>query len=234
MVRHIHEYVLNIVQKTSVGRDDSLLDDCDDKQEDYTRTADHTVRELLNYGLTVMANSLELLSVFESWAVVRRFLDFCSQSDFCILTSLLMDLGRAEFQPHNACLAAKCLRILCESSPDAREFIKTLSGLEYAFLAEQIGKTTNARLKQESAALLIVLKGESEEIDAHSGTRSCSRSRASNDSDQSSKEENGDKSDDHNKDSTNASNDASKTSKSNGSLPESKIDELIQAGFAFG
>lgn len=189
MFRHIQEFVLNVVQKRCMGDDDSLLEDMiveydsdeeeyfeDDEQRDESKPPEYhdSIKILLNYGLTILANSWELQSTFELLdsepektdgnrisvdLAVARFhqmaLD-CTHTD--ILTSLLIELGRAEFQAHNACLAAKCLRILCQSSPEARERTKALSGLERAFRAEEVGKATNARLERESAALLRVFQ----------------------------------------------------------------------------
>jgi hypothetical protein len=184
MFRHIHEFVLNVVQKRCMGDDDSLLEDMiveydsddeeyfdDDEQRDESKPPEYhdSIKTLLNYGLTILTNAWELLSTFESLdtepentdgnrisvdlAVARFHQMALDLTHTDILTSLLMEIDRAEFQAHNACLAAKCLRILCQSSPEARERTKSLSGLERAFRAEQVGKATNARLERESAAL---------------------------------------------------------------------------------
>lgn len=156
-VRSMHEYVLSIVQivqKTSGGDDESLFHGQQRDKLTHVYCQD-SMNVLLNYALTIMANALELVSIFESPAVVAEFI----HSKHKLIRSLLMDLDRAEFQPHNACLAAKCLRIICQSSPAARDSTNTFSGLEQAFRAEQIGKTTNARLERESSSLMKVLRG---------------------------------------------------------------------------
>ncbi|KAI2510969.1 hypothetical protein MHU86_3441 [Fragilaria crotonensis] len=187
--RNIHEFVLNIVQRRCMGDEDVFLKDMvveydsddedffeDDELKDESKPPEYlgSIKTLLNYGLTILANSWEVLSTFESFdsepetthgnllsgdAAVGQFqsmaLDF-TQTD--ILTSLLAELGRAEKHAHNACLAAKCLRILCQASQSACQRTKALSGWECACRAEQVGEKTNVRLQRESTHLLSVLQ----------------------------------------------------------------------------
>lgn len=189
MFRNIHEFVLNVVQKRCMGDEESLLEDMvveydsddedyfdDEEERDETKPPEYhdSMKTLVNYGLTIITNSWEVLTTFESFdsepettdghplsvdtavAEFHRISSDLTHTD--ILTSLLMELGRAESKAHNACLAAKCLRLLCQSSHEARERTKALSGLQRASRAEEVGKETNARLERESADLFRVLQ----------------------------------------------------------------------------
>jgi hypothetical protein len=187
--RNIHEFVLNIVQRKCMSDEDDFLKDMvveydsddedyfeDDELKDESKPPEYlgSIRTLLNYALTILANSWEILSTFESFdsepetthgnllsvdvavGQFRRMALDLTHTD--ILTSLLTELGRAEKHAHNACLAAKCLRILCQSSRSACERTKSLLGWECALRAEYVGRLTNLRLERESAHLLRVLQ----------------------------------------------------------------------------
>mmetsp|Transcript_11228 Transcript_11228/g.18599 ORF Transcript_11228/g.18599 Transcript_11228/m.18599 type:complete len:539 (+) Transcript_11228:663-2279(+) len=187
--RQIHEFVLNVVQNRCMGDEDSFLQDMvveydsddedmfddDDEERDEKKPPEYydSMKTFVNYGLTILANSWEVVSTFESFesepettgasysvdAAVAEFHRISSDLTHTdILTSLLTELGRADKKAHNACLAAKCLRILCQSSEEARDRTKSLYGTESASRAKEIGKATNARLERESAQLLLVLE----------------------------------------------------------------------------
>jgi hypothetical protein len=187
--REIHEFVLNVVQNRCMGDEDSFLQDMiveydsddddmfeDGEERDEAKPPEYydSMKTFVNYGLTILANSWEVVSTFESFesepettgasysvhsAVAEFHRTAYELTHTDILTSLLTELGRAESKAHNACLAAKCLRILCQSSDDARDRTKSLYGMESASRAEQIGNATNARLERESAQLLLALRG---------------------------------------------------------------------------
>jgi len=68
-------------------------------------------------------------------------------------------VGCAETRVHNACLAGKCLKILCSLSELTRNDAQKMFGYETAVRAEQIGKATNVRLEKECGELARVLSG---------------------------------------------------------------------------
>jgi len=138
-------------------------------------------RRLENYGLIILSNALETLSVFYrtgSEAGKTHFIDNKQGSSnnnklhgnitqICkisfektqrhILITLLKVANCAISRPHNACLAIKSLRFLCCLSKKNCEHLKSESGLEMTIHAEEIGRVTNARLQNECEKLRLEL-----------------------------------------------------------------------------
>lgn len=154
--------------------DEDFFDEENEERDDKKPPEYHdSMKTLTNYGLTILTNAWEVLTTFESFesepestdsafsvndAVAQFYRIAYDFTHTDILTTLQMELHRAETKVHNACLAAKCLRILCQSCEDFRERTKVQDGIAQASRAEEIGKQTNARLERESSQLLLVLQ----------------------------------------------------------------------------
>lgn len=168
------------------GMQDSFLMgyDSDDDEEDYfsmkgteddrygEKSSEHnaTMHAFVNYGLKIISSALQILTTSldaESKSVtlldprtvvenfLQRSLEFSPKQD--ILKTFLNEVGCAESKPHNACLAAKSLKIMCHFSSAARFRMKTLHGFETVTCAEEIGKVTNVRLEDVCGQLQQVL-----------------------------------------------------------------------------
>merc|ERR1712130_554771 len=120
---------------------------------------------MTNYSLQVLANAWEIMTTFgdepESTApslpgLVDEFHSHCmnlTQTD--ILFSLLREMNGSRV--HNAALAAKSLRILCQASPEAKSRSNRLGALERAKQCREIGSALHARLERESQYLMETL-----------------------------------------------------------------------------
>jgi len=168
--------------------EDMIVDyDSDDDDEDYFMDDEErdgekppeyceAMHTCANHALRILCNAWEVLTTFESFEaepekttteqhldpssmLVEKFHEVSfSFTHEDILTTLLMEVNRAESKAHNACLAGKCLKILCSSSSAARDHTKALFGLESATRAEEIGKVMNARLQAVCGGLREVLE----------------------------------------------------------------------------
>jgi len=164
---------------------DGLMEyDSDDDDEDYfTKGAGEegyrgkscvyydAMHTFVNYGLKIVFNALHVLTTsfdtdkienqLDNRSIVENFLQislkFSSRNNQQgILATLLMEVGRAEFNPHNACLAGKSLTIICQLSSTARlRIIK--EGFEIVTRAQEIGKVTNFKLQEVCGELQQVL-----------------------------------------------------------------------------
>mmetsp|Transcript_17368 Transcript_17368/g.26335 ORF Transcript_17368/g.26335 Transcript_17368/m.26335 type:complete len:502 (+) Transcript_17368:53-1558(+) len=157
-------------------------DDDDDSVEDYfmkTGGRDDTdgarpseyycaMYTILNYALKTIFNALQVLTNSPDIntetrepnpSVVENFYQssFAFSPEKDILTSLLIEVDFAVSKPHDACLAAKCLTLMCQSSIAARRRVTTLNGLEIVSRAEGVGSVVNARLQNACRELMQVL-----------------------------------------------------------------------------
>jgi hypothetical protein len=180
----IHEFVLHMIQRrTMVDEEffirDMVVDDYDsddeeffaeERQEGKPLEYQDSITTMVNYGFTILANAWEVLTTFESYhgepestsvqhstdTLVAHFHKACldlTHTD--VLTTLVHEIQRCEVRAHNASLAAKCLRLVCQASAEARYRCK--HGLESVQRAEQVGKATNVRLERECAQLRAIL-----------------------------------------------------------------------------
>lgn len=149
----------------------------EDEERDAQKPSEYfeTVQTCINHGLRILSNAWEVLTTFESLETEPEktstgqlsssatLVDTFREISYAIthediLTTLLMEVFRAESKAHNACLAGKCLKIMCQSSITARASTKNLHGLQYAAHAEEIGKVTNARLQEVFGELRQILE----------------------------------------------------------------------------
>jgi len=162
-----------IVEYDSDDEEDYFMEDEEqdpDKPQEYCEAMNTCV----NHALRILSNAWEVLTTFESLEaepektgieqlsslmLVEKFHQVCFElTKEDILTTLLMEVNRAESKAHNACLAGKCLKIICQSSDAACERTKALSGLQTAMHAENVGKVMNARLQEVCGELRRLLE----------------------------------------------------------------------------
>lgn len=171
------EMILDDMDFEDDSDDESYLDDKDYSNIDKPSEYQESMRCLMNYGFTVLANCLEVISIVVSYQgdvsgrnvsscpsgslYVTRILHEarknCNGIDLCI--TLLDVLGNGNVQPHNASEAAKCLNLLCRLSPEARDYVLTNNGSQIAHHGQQIGIAMHSRLEKESTELLHGLFG---------------------------------------------------------------------------
>ena len=178
----LHEIVLNIIQKRRISKDEVTGDypeDSDD--EDYFRDDDEEMRDyspeykeeitlLFNLALDALAHALEVVTTFGvdasaspdsafsvAW-VIDTFLVHATQlTEADLLSTFLQTLQRAYLKPHNAWLAAKCLRFICSASPSATERTVKLGGMQFVENAFDVGVASHAKLESECRMLQGVL-----------------------------------------------------------------------------
>merc|ERR1711915_1049143 len=122
------------------------------------------------FALKTISNSLQVLTTqlsdnnskqkdLNGHAIIEKFyqksLTFSHDTD--ILSALLKEIASADSTPHDACLAAKCLTLMCQSSKAIRRRITSLCGMETVAHAKEIGNITNARLQTACGELQQVL-----------------------------------------------------------------------------
>jgi hypothetical protein len=180
----IHEILLGIIQKRSMGQDedsmgefaveddDNFFPDDDDLLQKYSPEYKEEMSLLLNLALDALAHALEVAMTFELVSpsddesslsfspniVVDTFLVHARQcTNMDMLTTLLETLQRAQVKPHNAWLACKCLRYICAASPDAAKRLVNLGGMQFLDQAFDVGVASHAKLESECRLLQGVL-----------------------------------------------------------------------------
>eukprot|EP00540_Astrosyne_radiata_P023288 CAMPEP_0116831610 /NCGR_PEP_ID=MMETSP0418-20121206/5438_1 /TAXON_ID=1158023 /ORGANISM="Astrosyne radiata, Strain 13vi08-1A" /LENGTH=380 /DNA_ID=CAMNT_0004460891 /DNA_START=685 /DNA_END=1827 /DNA_ORIENTATION=+ len=181
----IHEFLVHLIQKRAMIDEDDLLDgmdvdyDSDDedffggeeKQDGRPPEYTNTIKTMTQYALTILANSWEVVTNFDVYSeepetakassvatLVQQFLVKCAQqNDIDMAFSLLEEMNRAARKPHNACLAAKSLRIMLQASKETRERAVTLGAAACAKRAYEVGSASHARLESEAYQLLSAL-----------------------------------------------------------------------------
>merc|ERR1712226_1473243 len=136
----------------------------------------NAMRTFVNHGLKILSNAWEVMLTFENIdkepevsrsqplsieTLVETFRQSARKvTNVDLIETLLGEVGRAETKAHNACLAGKCLKMLCSSSKLACIDTQKIFGKETAIRAEIIGKATNARLEKECGELARLLSGK--------------------------------------------------------------------------
>lgn len=181
----LNEMLLNVLQKRSIGIDESFMggdyptdDDEDNFFVDQDPELEHCSPEykeemtlLFNLGLDALAHALEVATTFDlgvmvssttkqdisphyASSVVDTFLVHSQQrTDVDMLITLLQTLQRAPIKPHNAWLAAKCLRYICSASPHAAQRTEKLGGADFCRQAYEVGIASHAKLEYECRLL---------------------------------------------------------------------------------
>jgi len=171
-LRTIHNFVMETVQnrfseefedRMSTLKDDDEYLEAENNDEMNPQTCLRIENILHNYGLRILSNALETLNYSNDKITDlmgdKKLSDLVlktTQKD--VLLSLLKEVDNAISRPHNACLAAKCLHLICTSSKVAHaNLLKNVSTsaalLEIFMHAEEVGKATNLRLQKESEQL---------------------------------------------------------------------------------
>lgn len=154
------DFVEDYFTKTGVRRDDT----------DGARPSEYycAMYTILNYALKTIFNALQVLTTSPDIntetkqpnpSIVENFYQssFAFSPEKDILTSLLIEVDFAVSKPHEACLAAKCLTLMCQSSIAAHRRVTNLNGLEIVSRAEGVGSFVNARLQNACGELMQVL-----------------------------------------------------------------------------
>jgi len=175
-----------MIDEDSLKKD--MIVDYDSDDEDFFNSEDqdtdgeippeyqNAMNNFVNYGLKILSNAWEVMTTFDSFDTepeqtdhsqslsIGILVDNFRQSSFNvtnedILKTLFKEVSRAETRAHNACLAGKCLKILCSLSEHVSSDAGKIFGYETAIRAARIGKSTNARLEKECGELAQVLSG---------------------------------------------------------------------------
>jgi len=173
----LHEVLLGIIQKRRIGDevtggdypedsdDEEYFLDDDDELRDYSPEYKEEITLFYNLALNALSHALEVVTnfgvldqSFSASSVVDTFLYYArQQTDADILLTLLETLRKAYLKPHNAWLAAKCLRFICSASPTATERTLKLGGIGCAEMAFDVGVESHAKLESECRMLQGVL-----------------------------------------------------------------------------
>lgn len=156
--------------------DEDYFIDEDEERDGVPPEYQNAMRTFVNYGLKILSNAWEVMSTFENIdkepelshsqplsteVLVENFRRSSRElTNVDMIETLLKEVGRAETKAHNACLAGKCLKMLCSSSEIACIDTQRIFGKETAIRAELIGKATNARLEKECGELARLLSGK--------------------------------------------------------------------------
>jgi hypothetical protein len=179
-----HEIILGIIQKRSIDGNEDLMgeypvadddenffEDDDDALQHYSPEYKEEMSLLFNLALDALAHALEVAttfgldisrsptgSAFSPHEIVDTFLVHARKwTELDMLTTLLHTVQRAHVKPHNAWLAAKCLRYICAASPDAAQRTCKLGGLQFLDEAFDVGVASHAKLEYECRLLQAVL-----------------------------------------------------------------------------
>lgn len=177
--------LLGIIQNKSIeGQDEEMggdyYEDSDDEQffldeddaiQDYSPEYKEEITLLFYLALDALSHALEVVINFgidpagtsavspDSTAeVIDSFLIYAGQiSNTELLVTLLQTLQRAYLKPHNAWLAAKCLRYICAASRSAKERTTAMRGMQCVDTALDVGIESHAKLESECFMLKSVL-----------------------------------------------------------------------------
>lgn len=171
----IREAILSLVQFSRIG------EDIDFEDEDTEAMA-----ALHNLALAVLANSLDVIENQERFdenpeetekkpAAIRTasasditgaFLEESGEiSKAELLSTLILELGKATHKPHNACLSAKCIGSLCRASDRAKRRAKELGAKNVVSTALDVGTSTHLKLETECKMVTKVLQAPEREED---------------------------------------------------------------------
>jgi hypothetical protein len=147
--------------------------DQDEEIRDYSLEYKEEITLLFNLALDALSHALEVLVQFgmqdpcsdptqpdssplSTSAIVESFLNQAntvSRTGTELLSTLLLTLQRAYLNPHNAWLAAKCLRFICAVCPSASERLM-VSGVKQSLKSAMVvGVASHAKLEWECVQL---------------------------------------------------------------------------------
>ena len=178
----LHAIILGVIQKREIGNDE-IMDEYpeDSDEEEFFLDEDAVIRNrspaykeeitLLRYlALNALSHALEVATTFglgtteisdpavAAASIVDTFLVSARETTkIDMLTTLLGTLQHADVQPHNAWLAAICLRHICAASQDARQRTLELDGMSILWEAHDVGLQSHAKLESECRLLQGVL-----------------------------------------------------------------------------
>jgi hypothetical protein len=182
--QEIRDTILSLVQFSRIGEEDfEEVESADDDFEGRQLGEGQHMSLLHNLALAVLANALDVLENRDMYEenpeetkkpastemksalyITEKFLsDSTEISETEILGSLIRELGKAERNPHNACLSARCLGSLCGASTKAKKRAKELGAKNVVSSAIEVGVRTHLRLQTESNRLEKVLTSLDEE-----------------------------------------------------------------------
>jgi hypothetical protein len=184
---NFHDLIFNVIQKRCMPDEERILAEMffnyDSDDEEYFDDEDHNtdmpleyqeaLRYLMTYGLTIVANCLEVVSIVSSCQAEPDKTVECSPfgsnyvskvlqaaqnlTDMDLLSTFLEILANGNDQPHHASEAARCLKFLCQLSSEACELVLKQNATQIALDAQRIGLATHLRLETESTELLQIL-----------------------------------------------------------------------------
>lgn len=185
--QEIREAILSLVQFSRIGEDEfgeEGGDDDFDGLKPVTTEGEH-MSLLHNLALAVLANALDVIENQErfddcpentdmkpaatptesSSSIAEKFMNKTHEmSKVEILATLIKELGKAEKNPHNAHLSAKCIGSLCRASEDAKNKAKELGAKKVLTTALDVGVRTHLKLETECKKVEEVLtSGNNEE-----------------------------------------------------------------------
>lgn len=118
---------------------------------------DHSDRSvlLINSCLNIFTNALSLLSDLKLLEGI--LIDYDNNNDFIdmVIPHFISIVSNCKC-PHNACLALRCLSLLCYNSNIARDILSDESR-KYLKEAEKLGRQKHMKLEKEAQALLAAL-----------------------------------------------------------------------------
>lgn len=157
--------------------DRHLNDTLSDEMEGHPEEKEH-MSILHNLALAVMANALNVIENYDEYdtnpeetdkkvaahgatsssTIANSFMKGAKDiTKLEILSTLIAELGKAENNPHNACLSAKCLHSLFRASKDARRRARELGAKNIINTALDVGVRTHAKLETECKNVVKVL-----------------------------------------------------------------------------
>jgi hypothetical protein len=170
----VREAILSLVQFSRIGDDLDFEDEGDSE----------TMAVLHNLALAVLANALDVvenrdryddspedtdkkpsaLRTASSKDIAGAFMEESNDiSKNEILSTLILELGKAEQKPHNAHLSARCIGSLCRASDEAKRRAKELGAKNVVSTALDVGARTHLKLETECNKVTKVLHAPTQE-----------------------------------------------------------------------
>jgi hypothetical protein len=152
MTPSVLDIILSLIQSWQMyqGADESAASLDNEMDQDY-------LAMMHRNALTVLANCLTALDTAtdDLNSVVTESERILTDS---LLTTLIQELASAEQRPHDACLAAKCLKTLCKTSAATKSRIEDLGAKEALRMAMNEGVCSHCMLEHESKQLERVMQ----------------------------------------------------------------------------
>ena len=176
----LHEILLGVILKRRIGDivsggdypedsdDEEYFLDDDEEIRDYSPEYKEEITLLFNLALNALSHALEVATTFgvdttasphqsAAWAVDEFLVHAMRHTETNLLSTLLQTLQRAYLKPHNAWLAAKCLRFICTASPSAKKRLINLGAVQSVETAYDVGIESHAKLESECHLLQSLL-----------------------------------------------------------------------------